>query len=101
MIARGYGGGPLFLAVTDGRSGGGTGSRAGAPPPPPRAGGTRGGAGSEPVPDEMARALLGGNGFAARLLLDHVPAGVDAYDEANAGVFAGGALPDTTAPRSR
>src|SRR4030095_6789943 len=46
----------------------------------------------------MARGLLGGNGFAARLLLDHVPPGVDAYDEANAVVFAVGPITDTTVP---
>ena len=36
----------------------------------------------EPVSEERARSLLGGNGFAARLLLDHVPSGTDAYDPA-------------------
>src|SRR4030095_8713006 len=46
----------------------------------------------------MARGLLGGNRFAARLLLDHVPPGVDAYDEANAVVFAVGPITDTTVP---
>jgi aldehyde:ferredoxin oxidoreductase len=45
-----------------------------------------------------ARALLGGNGFAARLLLDRVPAGVDAFDPANAVVFAVGPITDTTIP---
>ena len=38
----------------------------------------------EPVSEELARSLLGGNGFAARLLLYHVPSGADAYDPANA-----------------
>ena len=47
----------------------------------------------QPVTEAMARALLGGNGFAARLLLDHVPAGVDAYDPANAVIFAVGPVP--------
>src|SRR6187401_2693861 len=74
MIARGYGGRILFVDVTDGRSR------------------------IEPVTEAMARALLGGNGFAARLLLDHVPAGVDAYDPANAIVFAVGPITDTTVP---
>src|SRR5262245_4359379 len=52
----------------------------------------------EPVSEAMARTLLGGNGFAARLLLDQVPAGVDAYDPANAVVFAVGPVTDTTVP---
>ena len=52
----------------------------------------------EPVSEERARSLLGGNGFAARLLLDHVPAGIDAYDPANAVVFAVGPITDTTVP---
>jgi aldehyde:ferredoxin oxidoreductase len=46
----------------------------------------------------MARSLLGGNGFAARLLLEHVPPDVDAYDAANAVVFAVGPITDTTVP---
>jgi aldehyde:ferredoxin oxidoreductase len=45
-----------------------------------------------------ARALLGGNGLAARLLLDRVPAGVDAFDPANAVVFSVGPITDTTIP---
>src|SRR5580765_5740872 len=48
--------------------------------------------------ENTARALLGGNGFAARLLLDTVPAGIDAYDPANAVVFAVGPITDTTVP---
>jgi aldehyde:ferredoxin oxidoreductase len=52
----------------------------------------------EPVSDAMARSLLGGNGFAARLLLDHVPPGVDPYEAANAVVFAVGPVTDTTVP---
>jgi aldehyde:ferredoxin oxidoreductase len=47
---------------------------------------------------DTARALLGGNGLAARLLYDHVPAGVDAFDPANAVVFAVGPVTDTTVP---
>ena len=71
---RGYGGRILFVDVGGGRSR------------------------VEPISEEMARSLLGGNGFAARVLLDHVPAGVDAYDEANAVVFAVGPITDTTVP---
>ncbi len=52
----------------------------------------------EPVSEGQARGLLGGNGFAARLLLDHVPAGIDAFDPANAVVFATGPVTDTTVP---
>jgi len=53
---------------------------------------------TEPVSEAMARSLLGGNGFAARLLLDHVPAGVDPYDPGNVVVFAVGPVTDTTVP---
>ncbi len=52
----------------------------------------------EPLDPDTARALLGGNGLAARLLYDHVPAGVDAFDPANAVVFAVGPVTDTTVP---
>ena len=52
----------------------------------------------EPLEEPMARALLGGNGLAARLLLDRVPAGVDAFDQANAVVFGVGPITDTTIP---
>ena len=48
--------------------------------------------------EETARALLGGNGLAVRILLDHVPAGIDAFDPANAVVFAVGPITDTTVP---
>jgi len=52
----------------------------------------------EALDPDTARALLGGNGLAARLLYDHVPAGVDAFDPANAVVFAVGPVTDTTVP---
>jgi aldehyde:ferredoxin oxidoreductase len=52
----------------------------------------------EPLADATARAFLGGNGLAARLLYDLVPAGVDAFDPANAVVFAVGPVTDTTVP---
>jgi aldehyde:ferredoxin oxidoreductase len=52
----------------------------------------------EPVSEAQARGLLGGNGFAARLLLDHVPAGIDAFDPDNAVVFSTGPVTDTTVP---
>ena len=71
---RGYGGRILFVDVTDGSTS------------------------IQPVSAGTARALLGGNGFAARLLLDRVPAGVDPYDPANAVVFAVGPVTDTTVP---
>ena len=57
---------------------------------------TAGATGVEPLTEPMARALLGGNGFAARILYDRVPAGVDAFDPANAVVFAVGPITDTT-----
>ena len=59
---------------------------------------TRGTSRVEALGEGTARALLGGNGFAARLLLDHVPAGVEPYDAANAVVFAVGPVTDTTVP---
>jgi len=52
----------------------------------------------DPLEERTARALLGGNGLAARLLHDVVPAGVDAYDPRNAVVFAVGPITDTTVP---
>ena len=52
----------------------------------------------EALDEAMARALLGGNGLAARLLLDRVPAGIDAFDPANAVVFSVGPITDTTIP---
>src|SRR5437764_5452365 len=51
-----------------------------------------------PLAPETARAFLGGNGLAAKLLWEHVPAGVDAFDPANAIVFAVGPVTDTTVP---
>ena len=71
---RGYGGRMLFVDAGSGRSR------------------------VEPVSEPMARSLIGGNGFAARLLLDHVPPGIDAYDAANAVVFAVGPVTDTSVP---
>ena len=59
---------------------------------------TRGDVRVEPVSEATARTLLGGNGLAARLLHDHVPAGVDAFDPGNAVVLAVGPVTDTTVP---
>ncbi|HXG05109.1 MAG TPA: aldehyde ferredoxin oxidoreductase family protein [Candidatus Binatia bacterium] len=52
----------------------------------------------EPLDEATARAYLGGNGLAAHLLYDTVPPGVDAFDPANALVFAVGPVTDTTVP---
>ncbi len=52
----------------------------------------------EPLPEATARAYIGGNGLAARLMYDRVPAGVDAFDPRNAVVFAVGPVTDTTVP---
>ena len=49
----------------------------------------------EKYTDDFARAFLGGNGFAAKLIYDHVPADADPYAEENAIVFAVGPLTDT------
>jgi aldehyde:ferredoxin oxidoreductase len=59
---------------------------------------TRGTSRVEALGEDTARALLGGNGLAARLLLDHVPAGADPYEPANAVIFAVGPVTDTTVP---
>lgn len=59
---------------------------------------TRGTSERVPLDERTARAYLGGNGLAARLLHDRVPAGVDAFDPANAVVFAVGPVTDTTVP---
>src|SRR5256885_15491557 len=59
---------------------------------------TRGTSRVVPLDEETARAFLGGNGLAARLLWEHVPAGIDAVDPADAVVFAVGAVTDTTGP---
>src|SRR3989441_1449179 len=52
----------------------------------------------ERLDEGMARALLGGNGLAVRLLHDAVPVGIDPFDPANAVVFAVGPVTDTTIP---
>jgi aldehyde:ferredoxin oxidoreductase len=57
---------------------------------------TSGGARIEGLDEPTARALLGGNGLAAHLLAQHVPAGTDAFDPANAVVFGVGPVTDTT-----
>src|SRR5438128_12103549 len=59
---------------------------------------TRGTSRVEPLDERMARRFLGGNGLAARLLYDHVPAGIDPFDPANAVVFSVGPITDTTVP---
>jgi aldehyde:ferredoxin oxidoreductase len=70
----GYGGRLLFADLTTGRSR------------------------IEPLDERTARAFLGGNGLAARLLYDLVPAGTDPFDPANAVVLAVGPVTDTTVP---
>jgi len=52
----------------------------------------------EPVSQETARAFLGGNGFAARILYRHVAPGIDPFDPSNTVVFAVGPVTDTTVP---
>jgi aldehyde:ferredoxin oxidoreductase len=52
----------------------------------------------EALTESTARALVGGNGLAARLLYDHMPAGVDPFDPENAVVFAVGPVTDTSVP---
>jgi aldehyde:ferredoxin oxidoreductase len=71
---KGYGGRLLFVDLTTGK------------------------ARVEPLDELTARALLGGNGLAARVLYDHVPPGIDAFDPRNAVVFGVGPITDTTVP---
>jgi aldehyde:ferredoxin oxidoreductase len=52
----------------------------------------------DPLDEASARALLGGNGLAARVLYDHVPAGIDPFDARNHVVFGVGPITDTTVP---
>src|SRR2546430_4347431 len=52
----------------------------------------------ERLDERTARALLGGNGLAVRLLHDAIPVGIDPFDPANAVVFAVGPITDTTIP---
>ena len=52
----------------------------------------------EALGEATARQLLGGNGLAARLLYDHVPARTDPFAPANAVVFGVGPITDTTVP---
>jgi aldehyde:ferredoxin oxidoreductase len=58
----------------------------------------RGTARIEGLDEGTARAFLGGNGLAARVLYDRVPAGIDPFDPANAVVFGVGPITDTTVP---
>jgi aldehyde:ferredoxin oxidoreductase len=48
--------------------------------------------------ERFARLYLGGNGFAARLLYDRLPPGIDAYDPRNSVVFAVGPVTDSNIP---
>ncbi|HYE93760.1 MAG TPA: aldehyde ferredoxin oxidoreductase family protein, partial [Terriglobales bacterium] len=59
---------------------------------------TRGTSSVLALDEATARAFLGGNGLAAKLIWEHVPPGVDAFDPANAIVFAVGPVTDTTVP---
>jgi aldehyde:ferredoxin oxidoreductase len=52
----------------------------------------------EALSEETARAYLGGNGLAVRLLHDHVAPGTDPYDPGNAVVLGVGPVTDTTVP---
>ncbi len=51
-----------------------------------------------PLDEATARAFLGGNGLAARLLWDAVPAGIDPFDPRNAIALAVGPITDTLVP---
>jgi aldehyde:ferredoxin oxidoreductase len=51
-----------------------------------------------PLEEPTARAFLGGNGLAARLLWSAIPAGIDPYDPTNAVALAVGPITDTLVP---
>ncbi len=51
-----------------------------------------------PLAEPVARAFLGGNGLAVRLLWEAIPAAVDPYDPANAVALAVGPVTDTVVP---
>jgi aldehyde:ferredoxin oxidoreductase len=50
------------------------------------------------VDESFARLYLGGNGFAARLLYDRLPAGIDAFSPSNSIVLAVGPVTDSNIP---
>lgn len=54
----------------------------------------------EPTPEYWMREYLGGNGFAARILFDELPIGIDALSPENILIFATGALTGTLFPCS-
>ncbi len=59
---------------------------------------TRGTSEIHPLDERLARAFLGGNGLAVRLLWDAAPAGLDPYDPANPVGLAVGPITDTLVP---
>ncbi len=59
---------------------------------------TSGGSQIRALDEATARAFLGGNGLAARLLWDLVPGGIDPHHPANAVVVAVGPITDTLVP---
>jgi aldehyde:ferredoxin oxidoreductase len=59
---------------------------------------TTGASAIQALDESTARAFLGGNGLAARLLWDTVPPGVDPYHPAGAVVVAVGPITDTVVP---
>src|SRR5262245_38088553 len=58
----------------------------------------RGSSEARPLDASTVRALLGGNGLAARLLWEAVPAGIDPYDARNAVALGVGPITDTLVP---
>jgi aldehyde:ferredoxin oxidoreductase len=59
---------------------------------------TTGAAEIRPLDETTARAFLGGNGLAVRLLWEAVPAAIDPYDPRNAVALAVGPVTDTLVP---
>src|SRR5262245_25585714 len=59
---------------------------------------TRGQTEVRDLDERTARAFVGGNGLAARLLWEAIPPGVDAFDPANAVALAVGPITDTLVP---
>lgn len=54
----------------------------------------------DPYGEDFAKLYLGGNGFAAKILYDHLKPGIDPFDQNNTVVFAVGPITDTPIPGS-
>ena len=55
---------------------------------------------ASPLEPEMVRQFIGGRGFVAKILYDHLPPGIDAYDPQNIFIAATGPLTGHFLPAS-